>query len=135
MERDKVRSDTRRHYIKLQKLTTAGFIADALAIVPEVSLIAASDQQTDSPGAASAAPSHKPFSSGSDGGTKIDISTGGNVISFQSPSGYEHLNAGSLSEGYVLCYTTAAGVNVNAFDVGGSFSGFGAPVLVSATEI
>jgi hypothetical protein len=121
--------------MKLQKLTTAGLVAGALAIVPVVSVIAASDQQSDGPGAAIVAPIHKTFSSGSDGGTKIDISTGGNVISFASPNGYEHLNAGSLSEGYVLCYTTAAGVNVNAFDVGSGFSGFAAPVLVSATEI
>ncbi len=60
------------------------------------------------------------------GGTQVLISNHGNIVSFQSPGGYEHIGVGALSEGYVLCYTPTSGALVNAFDTGAAEAGFGA---------
>lgn len=67
-----------------------------------------------------------------DRGTKYVVSNGGNIINLVSPnvagSEYDHLGAGALSEGYVLCYTKSTGA-VTAFDTGASSAGFAAPVV------
>jgi hypothetical protein len=72
------------------------------------------------------------WSSSSAGGTKVQVSTNGNLLRFTSPTAkgreYEHIHAGGLCEGYVLSYTHPnSGASVTAYDVGGSESGFGLP--------
>ncbi|GAA1787542.1 hypothetical protein [Nostocoides veronense] len=61
-------------------------------------------------------------------GTKIVVSTTGNIISYVSPNQpaaqYEHIGVGAVGEGYVLCYTGQAS---SAYDTGDASSGFGAP--------
>jgi hypothetical protein len=63
----------------------------------------------------------KTFSTAKDGGTTISVSTHGNVYSFNSPTGSEHINVGQVGEGYVLCYNA-----VNAYDIGLAETGFAA---------
>jgi hypothetical protein len=69
----------------------------------------------------------KKFSSNQGLGTTVVISKNGNVIGFASPKDLDHIAAGEVSEGYVLCYhdphTQAA---VDAWDTAGNASGFGA---------
>ena len=69
---------------------------------------------------------YKTYNSGAGGGTKVQVSTDGNLVGFESPVGYEHLGVGTFSDGYVLCYTTPAGADVAAYDAGSSSSGLGA---------
>ena len=84
------------------------------------------------------------LSSATDGGTHVDISTDGNVLSFFSPNSptkpaigqYEHF-AGD-PDGYVLCYTNPSGGDINAHSLQFDDSGFGAatvspPVITRTT--
>lgn len=63
------------------------------------------------------------FSSAYNGGTHVTVSTRGNIMRFLSPGplpdiGYEHINGGTVSAGYILCYThPASGDLVHAFDI------------------
>lgn len=50
----------------------------------------------------------------------VGITNHGNIVTFEAPPGFEHIGIGAVGEGYVLCYGS-----VNAYDVGGSESGFG----------
>ncbi len=86
---------------------------------------AASRQSNASPNAVTVTNFHT-FTTSSDGGTTVRISTTGNVYSFESPTGFEHINAGNDLEGYVLCYTPSGGSPVNAYDMTEFSSGFGA---------
>jgi hypothetical protein len=69
------------------------------------------------------------FSANADLGTRVVVSTHGNVIEFNSPNSagndYEHIAAGTTLEGYSVCYLTPTG-NKTAYDVGYAESGFGA---------
>ena len=78
------------------------------------------------------------------GGTTVCISSHGNILQYESPTGYEHIGVGQFSEGYVLCYTNPfTGNTVNVWDTGASESGFGeasasamdtdAPVVLTRT--
>lgn len=62
------------------------------------------------------------FSTGLYGGTTVQISAEGNIVGFESPSGFEHIRAGTILEGYILCYDSS-----QAEDVGDFGTGFGAP--------
>jgi hypothetical protein len=79
------------------------------------------------------APTLMTYSGSTDGGTKVSVSTHGNVMRFLGPdtapdNQYQHIGSGKLlSEGYVLCYRNpSTGVLVNAWDTGAGESGFGA---------
>lgn len=92
-----------------------------LLAVPMANVAAAAPKQDlSAPKPASAVPADT-FFNGTDRGTQVQISNHGNIVSYESPSGSEHIGVGILSEGYVLCYA-----GNNAFDVGSSESGFGA---------
>lgn len=54
------------------------------------------------------------------GAPRVAISTHGNLLRFEGPTGYDHIGVGEFSEGYVLCYGA-----VNAYDTGSAKSGFG----------
>lgn len=73
-------------------------------------------------------PTWKTFNTTIGRGTKIVVSTGGNITSYVSPNiptaQYEHIGVGAVGEGYVLCYS---GLSGSAFDLGQSQSGFAAP--------
>jgi hypothetical protein len=86
---------------------------------------AASRQSNASPNAVTVTNFHT-FTTSADGGTTVRVSTNGNVYSFESPTGFEHINAGNDLEGYVLCYTPSGGSPVNAYDMTDLSSGFGA---------
>ena len=60
------------------------------------------------------------------------VSTNGNIISFQSPSGIEYLNLGQLSEGYGICDLSTGVVYYDFSDYGNS-GNWGNPVLLSLT--
>ena len=49
----------------------------------------------------------------------VAISSHGNLVRFEGPSGYDHLGVGAFSEGYVLCYGPS-----RAYDTGSSETGF-----------
>ena len=66
------------------------------------------------------------FTTSADGGTTFRVSNEGNVYSIESPTGYEHINVGTVIEGYLLCYTPPATSEVQSKDVADSSSGFGA---------
>ena len=69
---------------------------------------------------------YKTFSSTYGPGTIVRVSTNGNVVGFASPTDVDHIDAGDVVEGYVLCYknpNTQQGVN--AYDVNLTASGFG----------
>jgi hypothetical protein len=69
---------------------------------------------------------YQTFSSKVGGGTVVKVSTDGNVIGFASPSDVDHIDAGLVVEGYVLCYTNPnTAMNVDAYDVAAAASGFG----------
>ncbi len=79
----------------------------------------------------------KSFHSSSGGGTTARISDHGNIVDYLSPDSndaghYEHIGVGAIGEGYVLCYTGAAGL-VNAWDTGVSESGFGPATTSGST--
>ena len=69
------------------------------------------------------------FSANADLGTRVVVSTHGNVVEFNSPNSagndYEHIAAGAVLEGYSVCYLTPSG-NKTAYDIGYAESGFGA---------
>lgn len=57
---------------------------------------------------------------------KICISNDGNVVGFQSPSGYEHIAIGVIGEGYAVCTTIGGEIATNhGYDVGFAESGWG----------
>jgi len=62
---------------------------------------------------------------------EVCVSVNGNLISFQSPSGIEYLNLGTLSEGYGL-YDFTSGISYYDYSDYGA-SGFGSPMVLSAT--
>jgi hypothetical protein len=71
------------------------------------------------------------FSANNDRGTRVVVSTHGNVIEFNSPNtagaDYEHIAAGATMEGYRICYTTPGNVFHDTYDLaGGGETGFGA---------
>ena len=71
------------------------------------------------------------FSSNADRGTRVVVSTHGNVIEFNSPNtagaDYDHIAAGTIAEGYMLCYTPQGGTQKTTFDLAASGeNGFGA---------
>ncbi len=69
----------------------------------------------------------KKFSSNAGLGTTVRISTNGNVFGFASPKDVDHIDAGVVAEGYVLCYKDPNAQNpVNAYDVADKSSGFAA---------
>jgi len=78
-------------------------------------------------------PTWKTFSTEVGGGTKIVVSTGGNITSFASPNKgtrvYEHIGVGAVGEGYVLCYN---GSSTSRYDLGASASGFNAPTTTAS---
>ncbi|MEP6796688.1 MAG: hypothetical protein ABI890_01010 [Lapillicoccus sp.] len=80
-------------------------------------------------------PTWKTFNTTIGRGTKIVVSTGGNITSYLSPNiptaQYEHIGVGAVGEGYVLCYS---GLSGSAFDLGQSQSGFAAPTT-SGTQV
>ena len=57
------------------------------------------------------------------GRPRVWLSSHGNVLRFEGPTGYDHVGVGNLSEGYVLCYSGR-----RAWDTGESESGFGPSV-------
>jgi hypothetical protein len=77
----------------------------------------------------------KTFSSKVGPGTTVKVSTDGNVIGFASPTNVDHIDAGLVVEGYVLCYTNPITTqNVDAFDLAYAASGFG-PSTDSASPV
>jgi hypothetical protein len=67
------------------------------------------------------------------GTTTVGVSIHGNVNQFESPAGYEHIGIGSLSEGYVVCYTGPGGA-VHGVDTGDDDNGvFGAQSIVGTS--
>jgi hypothetical protein len=70
------------------------------------------------------------FSSNADRGTRVVVSTHGNVIEFNSPNtagaDYDHIAAGTVLEGYSLCYRPSSGILRTAYDIAYTESGFGA---------
>ena len=82
--------------------------------------------QSAGPQAPAVIPTFHTFTTTLDGGTTVRITPNGNVYSYESPTGFEHINAGTVIEGYVLCYTPSGGSPTNAYDVLDLTSGFGA---------
>jgi len=111
----------------LLKVAAGTLLAGALAVVIPVTAQEA-QQSLDGPSADSVA-LYFTWTSAVDRGTRFQISDHGNLLSFTSPNSagavYEHINIGSLSEGYVLCYTAPSTGAVNRFDVGGAEAGWG----------
>lgn len=70
------------------------------------------------------APILKTFIDNNNSKTIVKVNKDGNVASFESPAGYEHIGIGALSEGYVLCFTKGSS-SVKAWDVMDTTSGFG----------
>lgn len=58
----------------------------------------------------------KTFSTAAQGGTSVVVSTDGNVLSFTSPSGYQHI----YGEGYALCYGSTSAYSFAGTARGGS---------------
>ena len=73
----------------------------------------------------------KTYSTPKDGGTTISVSAHGNVFSFNSPTGSEHIQVGAVMEGYILCYNPGGTI---AYDVGARESGFG-PSTTGANNV
>ncbi len=98
------------------------------ASAPAADSVAAKTTQSRADKAKIVTPTWKTFNTAVGRGTKIVVSTGGNLTSYLSPNiptaQYEHIGVGAFSEGYVLCYSGLAG---SAFDTGSSSSGFDAP--------
>lgn len=62
---------------------------------------------------------------------KICISNDGNVVGFQSPSGFEHIRVGTIGEGYAVCTTIGGEIATNhGYDVGFAESGWGPPTVL-----
>jgi hypothetical protein len=55
----------------------------------------------------------KTFSTAAQGGTSVVVSTNGNVLSFTSPTGSQHI----AREGYVICYEPIPNTVLNAYDL------------------
>ncbi len=60
--------------------------------------------------------------------TKVGVSPQGNLVQFESPLGFEHLQVGLVREGSILCYTTGISSAV-AFDITDQAGGFLAPEM------
>lgn len=97
------------------------------------------DQGADGARIRSNTPTFKTFSSTSLGGTRVVISIHGNITSFASPNNatesYDHIGAGTVEEGYVLCYTPSGLGQFNSYDVGWTESGFGAATTSSGPPV
>jgi len=108
-----------------------GVVSAALLAAPQITSAAAAGGASSSQQKTDVVPDtgqtlFKAFSTGADGGTTYRISTTGNVFSAESPSGFEHIEAGTFQEGYILCYTPQGGSQVNAYDDDLNQFGFGA---------
>jgi hypothetical protein len=64
--------------------------------------------------------------------TTVGLESEGNIIQYESPSGYEHIGVGAFSEGYIVCYSPPGLGEINANDVTpfGPGQGFGPPAFV-----
>jgi hypothetical protein len=95
-------------------------------------------EQTQQPGAAAADPTCDFFvlNSGVDGGTFICASQHGNVTSYNSPFGFEHINVATIAEGYLLCYDRGIFVGRDvAFDHGFAEVGWGPAAVTSFSPL
>jgi len=69
---------------------------------------------------------YKTFSSTYGPGTVVRVSTNGNVVGYASPSDVDHIDAGDVVEGYVLCYKNPnTQQSVDAYDINFLAGGFG----------
>jgi hypothetical protein len=133
---------TRRHPRRWGVLLALG----ALALVLAGSLISTRDvtAQPDGPQGQQAPPSDitpasvtpfQTFSTNTDLGTRVVVSTHGNVIEFNSPNtagaDYEHIGVGAVYEGYSVCYTPIGGTRITAYDNASQESGWGAATTLT----
>ena len=66
----------------------------------------------------------------------VAVSVHGNIVRFESPTGFEHIGVGAFSEGYILCYTAPGTGARQAVDTGGFDNGvFGAAIVGSASTV
>ncbi len=117
---------------RLKKTAMATVAAAALVAAP---MAAGADDGAPNSGGLGAdglTPFHV-FSSSQDGGTRVQLSTDGNMYGFEGPAGYEHINTGGVHEGYVICYTVG-GVAKVAYDSGAGASGMGATTSASSSS-
>lgn len=64
------------------------------------------------------------------GGTTIVLTSAGNIASFTSPAGYQHM----FSDGYEVCHTNpVGGAFLSAYDYDGSSVGWNAPTTTSTS--
>jgi hypothetical protein len=116
---------------------TLGLIVATVAVTASVAVGGDPPNQLQA-GAGTADPTcdHVVLASGVDGGTTICVSRHGNVVSYNSPTGFEHIGVGTVSEGYVLCYTDPSGGHQNAHDLGeASEAGFGPSAVTSLAPL
>lgn len=98
----------------------------AIAVIALSGGAATADQPSSPIGPASAVcfSTHN-FSSGNNA-LNICFSNHGNLIKFTSPAGFEHIQLGTIAEGYSI---TDIGSGVSYYDFGSFESGFGAPSI------
>jgi hypothetical protein len=60
----------------------------------------------------------------------VCISNAGNLVGFQSPSGFEHIRIGTIGEGYIVCHGSMVSPTVDGFDAGFDARGWGAPMVI-----
>ena len=107
-----------------------------IAIVLAALVVAASALSRSSSRSQQAPRTNHPFPTAftfTGGTTTVGVSIHGNINQFESPAGYEHIGVGSLSEGYVACYTGPGGA-VHGVDTGDDDNGvFGTETIVGTS--
>ena len=100
---------------KVKLLTALAVVVASLTIAVGAVPGQAPPQQGDE-GAASVAPIAFTFT---DDGITVAVSDHGNIVRYESPTGYEHIGVGAFSEGYIVCYTAPGTGFRQAIDTGG----------------
>src|SRR5581483_6781594 len=115
--------------LRLKLFVAIGVLTAAL-VVTASALSRSSSSPKQGRGPDHATPTAFTFTGGT---TTVGVSIHGNINQFESPAGYEHIGVGSLSEGYVVCYTGPGGA-VQGFDTGDDDNGvFGTETIVGTS--
>jgi hypothetical protein len=123
-----------RRRARLTVLTVTATLFVAVAMVASGASAQEAKQSVSSAGAADTTPFFT-WSTTIGHGANVTISTHGNIIQYESPFGYEHFGVGSLSEGYVLCYTDPSATPQNVYDLGGFEFGFGPSTNTTSPQV
>jgi hypothetical protein len=126
----------KRRLVSKRRLALAATLL-TLGIAAVATTAAVGGQERTQPGAAAADPScdFLILNSAVDGGTQVCVSQHGNVVLYNSPFGFEHINVATIAEGYGVCYDHPFLGTQTAYDHGFTEANWGPPTVTSFSPL